>query len=226
MSPGSSTESYSAFAHIGFRENPGKNLNQIHPVGLKPVNGTQIEGTILRKRLRLHPYLLQLLQAVIPEDKVLRRNFCTTLCPLVLRLAATVVGMDGDATACEESCLQSVYRLRVLGPLGGSALNLVRLQLECYGYQDESPSTFFAKAMRDIQTKAKCQDLDDVEHGRNYKILFFEIIDIIMQIDTRFEELEKLRFVSLAPNLTLTVGMMRFLHCKLAISAYSKGRSV
>ncbi|KAJ4452294.1 hypothetical protein ANN_03814 [Periplaneta americana] len=28
MSPGSSTESYLAFAHIGLRENPGKNLNQ------------------------------------------------------------------------------------------------------------------------------------------------------------------------------------------------------
>ncbi|KAJ4432613.1 hypothetical protein ANN_21236 [Periplaneta americana] len=35
------------------------------------------KGTILRKRLQLHPYLLQLLQALIPEDKVLRRNFCT-----------------------------------------------------------------------------------------------------------------------------------------------------
>ncbi|KAJ4447470.1 hypothetical protein ANN_09477 [Periplaneta americana] len=29
MSPGSNTESYPAFAHIGLRENPGKNLNQI-----------------------------------------------------------------------------------------------------------------------------------------------------------------------------------------------------
>ncbi|KAJ4432361.1 hypothetical protein ANN_20980 [Periplaneta americana] len=29
MSPGSSTESYPTFAHIGLRENPGKNLNQI-----------------------------------------------------------------------------------------------------------------------------------------------------------------------------------------------------
>ncbi|KAJ4446013.1 hypothetical protein ANN_12699 [Periplaneta americana] len=29
MSPGSSTESYPAFAHLGLRENPGKNLNQI-----------------------------------------------------------------------------------------------------------------------------------------------------------------------------------------------------
>ncbi|KAJ4449865.1 hypothetical protein ANN_01271 [Periplaneta americana] len=28
MSPGSSTESYPTFAHIGLRENPGKNLNQ------------------------------------------------------------------------------------------------------------------------------------------------------------------------------------------------------
>ncbi|KAJ4445252.1 hypothetical protein ANN_07053 [Periplaneta americana] len=29
MCPGSSTESYPAFAHIGLRENPGKNLNQV-----------------------------------------------------------------------------------------------------------------------------------------------------------------------------------------------------
>ncbi|KAJ4440129.1 hypothetical protein ANN_08267 [Periplaneta americana] len=29
MSPGSSTESYPAFAHIGLRENPGKILNQV-----------------------------------------------------------------------------------------------------------------------------------------------------------------------------------------------------
>ncbi|KAJ4426555.1 hypothetical protein ANN_27369 [Periplaneta americana] len=29
MSPGSSTKSYPAFVHIGLRENPGKNLNQI-----------------------------------------------------------------------------------------------------------------------------------------------------------------------------------------------------
>ncbi|KAJ4428531.1 hypothetical protein ANN_24575 [Periplaneta americana] len=28
MSPGSSTDSYPAFAHIGLRENSGKNLNQ------------------------------------------------------------------------------------------------------------------------------------------------------------------------------------------------------
>ncbi|KAJ4431455.1 hypothetical protein ANN_20053 [Periplaneta americana] len=29
MSPGSSTESYPAFAHIELRENPGKSLNQV-----------------------------------------------------------------------------------------------------------------------------------------------------------------------------------------------------
>ncbi|KAJ4443919.1 hypothetical protein ANN_05706 [Periplaneta americana] len=29
MSPGSSTESYPAFAHSGLRKNPGKNLNQV-----------------------------------------------------------------------------------------------------------------------------------------------------------------------------------------------------
>ncbi|KAJ4435985.1 hypothetical protein ANN_18609 [Periplaneta americana] len=34
MSPGSSTESYPAFAHIGLRENPGKNLKQMSPNGV------------------------------------------------------------------------------------------------------------------------------------------------------------------------------------------------
>ncbi|KAJ4434993.1 hypothetical protein ANN_23565 [Periplaneta americana] len=33
MNPGSSTESYPAFAHIGLKENPGKNLNQIVKTG-------------------------------------------------------------------------------------------------------------------------------------------------------------------------------------------------
>ncbi|KAJ4449863.1 hypothetical protein ANN_01269 [Periplaneta americana] len=33
MSPGSSTESYPGFAHIGLRENPGKNLNQVDGIG-------------------------------------------------------------------------------------------------------------------------------------------------------------------------------------------------
>ncbi|KAJ4432327.1 hypothetical protein ANN_20946 [Periplaneta americana] len=39
MSPGSSTESYPAFAHIGLRENPGKNPNQVKGV----------ENKVLRK---------------------------------------------------------------------------------------------------------------------------------------------------------------------------------
>ncbi|KAJ4443297.1 hypothetical protein ANN_04965 [Periplaneta americana] len=47
------------------------------PVGQNPLMLHRFKSTILRKRLRLHPYLLQLLQALIPEDKVLRRNFCT-----------------------------------------------------------------------------------------------------------------------------------------------------
>ncbi|KAJ4441843.1 hypothetical protein ANN_11702 [Periplaneta americana] len=40
MSPGSSTESYVAFAHIGLRENPEiKNLNQRNPVANASYNG-------------------------------------------------------------------------------------------------------------------------------------------------------------------------------------------
>ncbi|KAJ4451216.1 hypothetical protein ANN_02676 [Periplaneta americana] len=44
MSPGSSTENYPAFAHIGLRENPGKNLNQNHlkaVVYTTPVNDAE-----------------------------------------------------------------------------------------------------------------------------------------------------------------------------------------
>ncbi|KAJ4451893.1 hypothetical protein ANN_03371 [Periplaneta americana] len=43
----------------------------------------RFEGTILRKRMRFHPCLLQLLQALKPEDKVLRRNFCTSMQTLI-----------------------------------------------------------------------------------------------------------------------------------------------
>ncbi|KAJ4439357.1 hypothetical protein ANN_07479 [Periplaneta americana] len=37
------------------------------------------KGKILRKQLRFHPYRLQLLQALQPDDKVLRRNFCISM---------------------------------------------------------------------------------------------------------------------------------------------------
>ncbi|KAJ4433803.1 hypothetical protein ANN_16115 [Periplaneta americana] len=40
-------------------------------------------GKILRKRLRFDPYRLQLLQALKPEDKVLRRNFCINMYTLI-----------------------------------------------------------------------------------------------------------------------------------------------
>ncbi|KAJ4450090.1 hypothetical protein ANN_01497 [Periplaneta americana] len=43
MSPGSSTESYPAFARIGLRENPGKNLNQVWTLGyVRQLKGTGI----------------------------------------------------------------------------------------------------------------------------------------------------------------------------------------
>ncbi|KAJ4433194.1 hypothetical protein ANN_15451 [Periplaneta americana] len=45
MSPGFSTESYSAFAHIGLRENPGKNLNQVVRSGLR--GGQSREANVL-----------------------------------------------------------------------------------------------------------------------------------------------------------------------------------
>ncbi|KAJ4449499.1 hypothetical protein ANN_00899 [Periplaneta americana] len=57
----------------------------------------RFKGTILRKRLRLHLYLLQLLQALIPEDNVLRRNFCTNLTepsPIPRRVPDKLQGSD------------------------------------------------------------------------------------------------------------------------------------
>ncbi|KAJ4451654.1 hypothetical protein ANN_03123 [Periplaneta americana] len=47
MSSGSSTESYPAFAHIGLRENPGKNLNQPRRDSItRPAKGrARVEGT-------------------------------------------------------------------------------------------------------------------------------------------------------------------------------------
>ncbi|KAJ4437533.1 hypothetical protein ANN_17678 [Periplaneta americana] len=44
MSPGSSTESYPAFAHIGLKENPGKNLNEMPTMILPLVFFDGIEG--------------------------------------------------------------------------------------------------------------------------------------------------------------------------------------
>ncbi|KAJ4446606.1 hypothetical protein ANN_13303 [Periplaneta americana] len=44
MSPGSSTESYPAFAHIGLREKPGKNLNQVKDEVSQPYRTTEVNG--------------------------------------------------------------------------------------------------------------------------------------------------------------------------------------
>ncbi|KAJ4441415.1 hypothetical protein ANN_11270 [Periplaneta americana] len=49
MSPGSNTEIYSAFAHIGLRENPGQNLNQVFLVLLIGVTTTAEESEITNK---------------------------------------------------------------------------------------------------------------------------------------------------------------------------------
>ncbi|KAJ4432336.1 hypothetical protein ANN_20955 [Periplaneta americana] len=79
MSPGSRTESYPAFAHIGLRENPGKNLNQVtcpdresnpgHLVSrpdaltVTPQVWTTISSTRLKfYRTDVHEFLLKLQQ--------------------------------------------------------------------------------------------------------------------------------------------------------------------
>ncbi|KAJ4430648.1 hypothetical protein ANN_19238 [Periplaneta americana] len=58
MSPGSTTESYPAFARIGLRENPGKNLNQ--SPDMNPIENLWDE---LEKSIRKAPYLLTYLLA-------------------------------------------------------------------------------------------------------------------------------------------------------------------
>ncbi|KAJ4428004.1 hypothetical protein ANN_24017 [Periplaneta americana] len=54
MSPGSNTESYPAFAHIGLRENRGKNLNQATGKALKYyISTSKIKVQILRVQLEI-----------------------------------------------------------------------------------------------------------------------------------------------------------------------------
>ncbi|KAJ4441564.1 hypothetical protein ANN_11420 [Periplaneta americana] len=84
MSPGSSTESYPAFAHIGLRENPGKSLNQVET----SVNNTRGEiATGIASKVK----------------KVLDRNAeYKTLCQISDTLCAKNYSMDGiqnDLTA-------------------------------------------------------------------------------------------------------------------------------
>ncbi|KAJ4442018.1 hypothetical protein ANN_11882 [Periplaneta americana] len=53
MSPGSSTDSYPAFAHIGLRENPGKNLNQTDMI-LPPFEiGIRISSFVVPSEIHL-----------------------------------------------------------------------------------------------------------------------------------------------------------------------------
>ncbi|KAJ4448405.1 hypothetical protein ANN_10421, partial [Periplaneta americana] len=54
MSPGSSTESYPAFARIGLRENPGKNLNQTYTNFLENTIPHVLEDTPLINRQHIH----------------------------------------------------------------------------------------------------------------------------------------------------------------------------
>ncbi|KAJ4451569.1 hypothetical protein ANN_03038 [Periplaneta americana] len=63
MSPGSSTESYPAFAHIGLRENPGKNLNQGFVKDItytqKPRNIDELRLKITQTFQQITPLILQ-----------------------------------------------------------------------------------------------------------------------------------------------------------------------
>ncbi|KAJ4446951.1 hypothetical protein ANN_13653 [Periplaneta americana] len=77
MSSGSNTESYPAFARIGLRENPGKNLNQ---VTCPDRDSNPVHLVSQPDALTVTP---QLLQALKPEDKVLRRNFCISIQTLI-----------------------------------------------------------------------------------------------------------------------------------------------
>ncbi|KAJ4433612.1 hypothetical protein ANN_15922 [Periplaneta americana] len=56
MSPGFSTESYPAFAYIGMRENPGKNLNQVTCLDreLNPGHLVSRSDALTRREIRTH----------------------------------------------------------------------------------------------------------------------------------------------------------------------------
>ncbi|KAJ4431539.1 hypothetical protein ANN_20138 [Periplaneta americana] len=71
MSSGSSTESYPVFAHIGLRENPGKNLNQIMSRSKSGVNRPPIDPDALKKAV----------EEIIapPGNKISVRDACSGL---------------------------------------------------------------------------------------------------------------------------------------------------
>ncbi|KAJ4431761.1 hypothetical protein ANN_20366 [Periplaneta americana] len=60
MSPGSSTESYPAFAHIGLRENTGKTLNQRHRYGVGQARWQELSLHITSPRLTAEGYYVPL----------------------------------------------------------------------------------------------------------------------------------------------------------------------
>ncbi|KAJ4446310.1 hypothetical protein ANN_13005 [Periplaneta americana] len=129
MSPASNTESYPAFAHIGLRENPVKKLYHVTCPDLESNPGHLVLRLDALTRLRLHPYLLQLLQALIPEDKVLRRNFCTSIQTLIENddeFIRSVVFSDDVTFQLSVGCVQSPNLDAVdvwLFVAGGSAMH-------------------------------------------------------------------------------------------------------
>ncbi|KAJ4427350.1 hypothetical protein ANN_24970 [Periplaneta americana] len=76
MSPGSNTESYPAFAHIGLRENPRKNLNQIPFVLLCnfAAKKRRTAGYTLLDRKR-NEEILEQLEVESVEEKISRYKF-------------------------------------------------------------------------------------------------------------------------------------------------------
>ncbi|KAJ4433347.1 hypothetical protein ANN_15606 [Periplaneta americana] len=81
MSPGSSTESYPAFARIGLRENPGKNLNQV----TCPYQDSNL-GHLLSR----------------PDALAVTPQLCTEMENALRRLCLPLVGNHCDYTNYEE----------------------------------------------------------------------------------------------------------------------------
>ncbi|KAJ4451519.1 hypothetical protein ANN_02983 [Periplaneta americana] len=72
MSPGSNTESYPAFAHIGLRENPGKTSTR----------STRV-GKLVLKALKFKAFRVTVVQQMKEPDKDKRVNFCCWLLNMI-----------------------------------------------------------------------------------------------------------------------------------------------
>ncbi|KAJ4438550.1 hypothetical protein ANN_14497 [Periplaneta americana] len=97
MSPGSSTESYPAFARIGLSENPGKNLNQWES---KFHNHTEEPGTIPES---------QICEIKLPEDNYYCELYSARFEPRSARFTVRQVNRYSTAVNSLDSIVMKVF---------------------------------------------------------------------------------------------------------------------